>query len=308
MGCIQFSEMLKYAPNVVELMVKSSVHELFFSHPVALFFILAYTISWLGFLPSVLGIDEMFGGLNLLVAQFGPAIAGGLVLWYTGGSIHEWVARITCWRVPLKWWITTLAIPVIVFGTTSIVFSLLGYEPELPAIVDLLMSFIHALIGLSLLAGLGEEPGWRGFALPRLQERYGPMGATLVLGVVWALWHLPVFFVDPRSSHGITDTVVLGGMVLLTAIGIVLYTFFYTWIYNHTGSLLLMMLLHGGFNAATVHLMPFSDEVVFGPTYTTLLTLQVGVLLVSALILTVVTRGRLGYRVDQREGLTGGGI
>ena len=264
-------------------------------HPVASFFVLAYTISWLGFLPTVIGRDGAFGGLNLLVAQFGPALAGLAVLWYTGGSIREWASRIVRWRVPLRWWLATVAIPVVVFGTTSVGFALLGYDPQLSRLPDPLTTFLPTLIGLSLLAGLGEEPGWRGFGLPRLQETYGPLGGTLLLGTVWALWHLPVYFVDPRSSHGITNPVVLGGLVLLTALGIVLYSFFYTWIYNHTGSVLLMMLLHGGFNTATVHLVPFADNIVFGPTYMALLTLQVGVLLVSVGILLAVTEGQLGY-------------
>jgi membrane protease YdiL (CAAX protease family) len=279
-------------------MSRSTVRQRISRHPVASFFLLAYAISWTGFLPTILGIDQGFGGLNLLVAQFGPAVAGGLVLWYTGGSLREWAGRIVRWRVPLRWWLATLAIPVVVFGTTSAGFALLGYEPELSRLPDPLTAFLPTLVGLSLLAGLGEEPGWRGFGLPRLQERHGPLGATLLLGTVWALWHLPVFFVDPRSAHGITDPVVLGWTVLLTAVGIVLYSFFYTWVYNHTGSVLLMMVLHGGFNTATVHLIPFADAIVFGPTYTTLLTLQVGVLLASVLVLLAVTGGRLGYGGD----------
>jgi membrane protease YdiL (CAAX protease family) len=276
-------------------MSPTTVRERVARHPVATFFLLAYAISWLGFLPTVLGRDQLFGGLNLLVAQFGPALAGGVVLWYTGGSVREWLGRIARWRVPLRWWVATLAVPVVVFGTTSVGFALLGYQADLSRLPDPLTTFLPTLVGLSLLAGLGEEPGWRGFGLPRLQSRYGPVGGTVVLGSVWALWHLPVFFVDPRSAHGITDPVVLAGMVLLTAVGILLYSFFYTWIYNHTGSVLLMMVLHGGFNTGTVHLMPFADEIVFGPTYTTLLTLQVGVLFVGVVLLLVATGGRLGY-------------
>ncbi|WP_254524260.1 hypothetical protein [Natrinema caseinilyticum] len=68
--------------------------------------------------------------------------------------------------------------------------------------------------------------------------------------------------------------------------------------YNHTGSVLLMMLLHGGFNTATVHLVPFADELVFGPTYATLLTVQIGVLLVAVLSIVALTGGRLGYDAD----------
>ena len=276
-------------------MTRSSLRAIVDRHPVAAFFVLAYTVSWVGFLPSVLGADEAFGGVNLLVAQFGPALAALAVLRYTGGSIREWARRIVRWRVPLRWWAATIAIPVVIFGTTGVGFALLGYDPELSRLPDPLLTFLPTLIGLSLLAGLGEEPGWRGFGLPRLQARYGPLGATLLLGSVWAVWHLPVFWIDPNANHEITDPLVLGWMMLLTAVGIVLYSFFYTWIYNNTGSVLLMMVLHGGFNTATTHLVPFADEIVFGPTYTTLLTLQVSVMLVAVIALVALTGGRLGY-------------
>ncbi|WP_254769130.1 CPBP family intramembrane glutamic endopeptidase [Salinilacihabitans rarus] len=281
-------------------MSRLAVRERAVRRPIVAFFVLAYAISWLGFLPSVLGVDGGLGGMNLLVAQFGPALAALIVLRYTGGSVREWAGRVVRWRVPLRWWAATLAIPVAVFGATGVGFALLGYEPDLSRLPDPLTTFLPTLVGLSLLAGLGEEPGWRGFALPGLQERHGPLGATLLLGTVWAFWHLPVFFVDPRSAHGITDPVVLFGLVSLTALGIVLYSFYYTWIYNRTGSVLVMMLLHGGFNAGTVHLIPFADEIVFGPTYATLLTVQVTVLLVGALALVALTGGRLGYDGDRR--------
>ncbi|WP_227134762.1 CPBP family intramembrane glutamic endopeptidase [Halorubellus salinus] len=282
-------------------MNRDQLHARVTDHPVASFFLLAFAISWAGFLPSVVGAADAFGGLNLFVAQFGPAIAGAIVLWYSGGSLREWLGRILHWRVPLRWWLATLAIPVVIFGTTSLGFAFLGYEPELSRLPDPLMTFLPTLVGLSLIAGLGEEPGWRGFALPRLQATYGPLWATVLLGTVWAIWHLPLLAVDPRASHGITDPVVLAGLFTLTAIGILLYAFFYTWVYNHTGSILLVMVLHGGFNTATVHLMPFADEVVFGPTYTTLLTLQVGILFVAVVALVALTRGRLGYDADRHR-------
>lgn len=180
-------------------MSRESIRQRTTAHPVASFFILAYVISWLGFLPSVLGVADAIGGANLLVAQFGPAIAGAFLLWYTGGSLREWAGRILRWRA------VTLAIPIAVFGVTSIGFAQLGYEPELSWLPDPLTTFLPTLVGLSLIAGLGEEPGWRGFALPRLQSKYGPLGATIVLGTVWAIWHLPLLAVDPRASHGITN-------------------------------------------------------------------------------------------------------
>jgi hypothetical protein len=112
---------------------------------------------------------------------------------------------------------------------------------------------------LALIAGLGEEPGWRGFALPRLETRLAPLLATALLGFVWAMWHLPLVFVDPRFPHGFTSIAPQILLALLTMLTI----FFYTWVYNRTQSVLLCMLLHGSFNAA-IGLLPASFEVLQG--------------------------------------------
>jgi uncharacterized protein len=131
---------------------------------------------------------------------------------------------------------------------------------------------------LALIAGLGEEPGWRGFALPRLETRLAPLLATALLGFVWAMWHLPLVCVDPRFPHGFTS----------------IAPFFYTWVYNRTQSVLLCMLLHGSFNAA-IGLLPASFEVLQGGTYVALLVVQVATLLLAVAVLAVATGGRLGY-------------
>src|SRR3712207_1175245 len=91
----------------------------------------------------------------------------------------------------------------------------------------------------------------RGFALPRLQLRYAPGVATLILGVVWALWHLPLVFVDPSYLHGFTSLTPLIVLALLTLVGISLMAFFYTWVYNATQSVLPCRSMHGSFNTVT---------------------------------------------------------
>ena len=130
------------------------------------------------------------------------------------------------------------------------VFGLLGYPLEVSSIPGRLVNFLPSAIILALIAGLGEEPGWRGFALPRLETRYAPVPATAVLGFVWAMWHLPLALVDPRFAHGFTPALPQVLLALLTMLTIFLYAFFYTWVYNRTRSVLLCMLLHGSFNAA----------------------------------------------------------
>jgi uncharacterized protein len=147
---------------------------------------------------------------------------------------------------------------------------------------------------LALIAGLGEERGWRGFALPRLETRLAPLLATALLGFVWAMWHLPLVCVDPRFPHGFTSIAPQILLALLTLLTIFFYAFFYTWVYNRTQSVLMCMLLHGSFNAA-IGLLPASLEVLQRGTYVALLAVQGVTLLLAVAILVVATGGKLGY-------------
>lgn len=123
--------------------------------------------------------------------------------------------------------------------------------------------------------GAQEEPGWRGFALPRLQERFSPLTATLVLGLIWGVWHVPLY-----GPVGFVVPFVLA--------------FFYTWVFNRTGSTFMAILLHASFTPAQDHLILLSDEthgttdVAMGLAY-----------LVGALVVVALTRGRLGF--DRRQ-------
>jgi membrane protease YdiL (CAAX protease family) len=153
---------------------------------------------------------------------------------------------------------------------------------------------LPSAIILALIAGLGEEPGWRGFALPRLEDRYAPVLATALLGFVWAMWHLPLVFVNPRFSHGFTSVAPQALLALLTMVTIFFYAFFYTLVYNRTQSVLLCMLLHGSFNAA-MGLLPASFEVLQRGTYVALLAVQGVTLLLAVAVLVLATGGKLGY-------------
>jgi uncharacterized protein len=179
----------------------------------------------------------------------------------------------------------------------SAIFGLLGNPIDLSLVPEKLVGFVPSVIVLTLIAGLGEEPGWRGFALLRLEPCHPPVVATLVLGPSWALWHLPLVFVDPRFSHGFTSFAPLVLLALLTLVGIALMAFFYTWVYNATQSVLLCMLLHGSFNTAT-GFVPAPFEVLQRGGYVTLLVVQDVTLLVAVAVLVVATGGRLAYNAS----------
>ena len=263
-------------------------------HPVASYFVLAYAITWLAWLPDILGYRGDLGQILMMVAQFGPAVAALILVAYTGASVRDWLRGLVRWRVGPWWYVVALGLPVALIAVQGAIFGLLGYPLDVASIPGRLVNFLPSAIVLALIAGLGEEPGWRGFALPRLEARYAPALATALLGFVWAMWHLPLVFVDPRFPHGFTSVAPQVLLAVLTMLTIFFYAFFYTWVYNRTRSVLLCMLLHGSFNAA-IGLLPATLEVLQRGTYVALLAVQGVTLLLGVVVFVVATGGRLGY-------------
>lgn len=146
------------------------------------------------------------------------------------------------------------------------------------------MVAIPLIFGVVLALGgpLGEELGWRGFALPRLQRGWGPVEATLLVAVVWGLWHLPRLLDPAAVQHGVPWPLFLGQLVVMS--------FFYTWLVNRTRSLVPALLLHASFNtsAGLLPVLP-SASAPAGPA-----VISLAMAAVAALILVVRTRGSLG--------------
>jgi membrane protease YdiL (CAAX protease family) len=264
-------------------------------HPVASFFVLAYAISWLASVPAALGYGFMF-----FFTQFGPALAALIVTWYSGAPVRGWARKIVRWRVAPRWYAVAIGLPILLVGTQVAIFALLGGPIFLSLLPGALAGFVPSLAILTLDAGLGEEPGWRGLALPGLQTAYTPVIATAVLGILWAFWHFPMVFIDERFPHGFTSIAPLVLLAILTVVGIALMAFFYTWVYNATQSVLLCMLLHGSFNTATGN-FPAPLEVLQRGVYVKLLVVQDITLLLAVAILVVATGGRLGYAAASRR-------
>ena len=144
-----------------------------------------------------------------------------------------------------------------------------------------------------LLNGGPEELGWRGFALPRLLERFSPVRATIFLGTAWGLWHLPLLLAEDNPDHNLAP-VAFAAMTLWTLGGFVAYAFTYTYVWNRTKSVFLCMLLHAAYNTALgVAILRPEGELV-GGTYVTLSLALTGTLWLVALGLIASTRGRLG--------------
>ena len=207
-------------------------------HPLIAFFVLAFALSWWGWILYAFGLSPA------PIASFGPFLAALVVLAITQGKsgIGGLLRRMVRWRVGLRWYAVALLLPVGIALAATALNVLLGARA--PSAADLggwtgLFSTFAVVLLIPGIGGAWEEPGWRGFALPRLQAGRSALVASLILGAVWALWHLP--FVVATGQMGGWDIVI-----------ILAWTLVLTWVYNGTGgSVLIVMLFHAMFNAVS---------------------------------------------------------
>ena len=271
-------------------------------HPLIGFFALAYGISWLGWAPYVLSRDglgvlpfeypRVLGDSQLLGllpgAYLGPLTAALVVTAAVEGraGLRRWRGRLLRWRIGFRWYaFGILGIPAVLLAVTLVLPGAAADVHVPPAAV--LVAFLPVLVLQVLTTGVAEEPGWRDFALPRIQDRFGPLGGSLLLGVLWACWHLPLFFTTWSGRH--TEPSLLA-VYLTVAVSLSVVI---AWVFNRTGeSLPAAMVVHASNNtamstvwaAAHPSLDPFADALRAS-------ALGFGLL---ALVLILTTRGHLG--------------
>lgn len=264
--------------------------------PCRSFFALTYFWSWSVWFLVALAPQGLAGQIGLYVGTFGPAIAAAVMTKIQYGSFRDWARRIIAWRVAPKWYLFVFGFPMLFALSVTAVHTLSGNSIDPTLLVERLPEYLPLLAFTMIFGGGNEEPGWRGFALDSLQCRFGPIRATLLLGLIWALWHLPLLIANPTATHGSTSWASLLLTSLVTLVSIILYSFWYTWLYNRTRSILLCILLHASFNTSNMLLILLPQSAVQGATYQTLLWISVGTLLFSVMTLIVTTRGHLGQQ------------
>jgi membrane protease YdiL (CAAX protease family) len=165
------------------------------------------------------------------------------------GGVRELLGRVLIWRVGIQWWAFALLFTIIPSVAALYLFNLLGGPTVDWSGLKPLSSVVPMFIMLTIFAGMGEEFGWRGFAMPRLQARYNALVSSLIVGLVWGIWHIPLFL-----TQGTTQSEWLADAGWIPAV--VGYTLFcmawsiqYTWLFNNTkGSVLLAAVMHGAGN------------------------------------------------------------
>jgi len=218
-------------------------------HPAGALFLLALALGTVPLALVAAGLlPASFDQLGALSAS-----AAGIILAAVEGGrrgVRELLSRVLIWRVGPGWWLFVLLFPAIPTLGVLYLTGPLGGQTTGLAGVGSPIGLLPSLLFLIVFAGLGEEFGWRGFAVPRLQARHGALLTSLVIGVLHSLWHTPLFFIEGVSQHTIAQQAgflpaVLGYSVLVTA-GAVQSS----WIFNNTrGSVLLVAVYHGALNA-----------------------------------------------------------
>lgn len=212
------------------------------------FVVITFGVAW-GILALFVLLNEqmtdLFGPLSgrhplFVLAVYAPAIAAlALVLFYTGaGGLKRFLSRLLLWRCPAAWWAFLIfGIPLLFAAGAVLKGNLFDYAFPFSSVASL-----AGALAATLVIGPVEEFGWRGLALPILQRRFAPLGAGLILGLIWGLWHLPAFLLSgtPQSAWSFTPF-----LVASLAVSVIL-----TPLFNASrGSLLLSALFHFQLNS-----------------------------------------------------------
>jgi membrane protease YdiL (CAAX protease family) len=249
-------------------------------HPLITFFVLAYALSWILESPLVFlgdSVTDTQGLILTILASNVPSVLG-IVLTATvfgRGALRKLLGRLLIWRVNPLWYLLLVLGPAALVAGVVPLNALMG-GPALSLGMPLLGIAVFLAFHIVPGSALGEEIGWRGYVLPRLQSRMSALSAALIIGPIWALWHLPLWL---TGEPGRTPTLYAGFVVSVIALSVIL-----TWVYNSTrGSLLMVVLLHATYNLPIT--LAIDD---LGTRATLPVLLYFGLLVVAAIVVVIV--------------------
>jgi uncharacterized protein len=248
-------------------------------HPIITFFVLTYALTWAIESPLVFLTDSVTATQGLVLIILGSNVPSAVAIVLTAvvlgsGALRKLLGRLLIWRVNPIWYLVVFLGPVALTGGVVGLNALMG-GPALSLGMTLVGAAIFFAFSIFPGSALGEEIGWRGYVLPRLQSRMSALSAALLIAPIWALWHLPLWL---TGEPGRTPTLYTGFLVSAFALSII-----FTWVYNSTGgSLLMIVLLH-----ATVNLPLTLVRDDLGPQATVPVLLYFGLLVVAAIVVVI---------------------
>ena len=214
-------------------------------HPIITFFVLTYALTWAIESPLVFITDSLSDTQGLVLVILASNVPSVMAIVLTAmvfgrGALRKLLGRLLIWRVNPLWYLVVVLVPVALTAGVLPLNALLG-GPALSLGMPLVGAAVFLAFSIFPGSALGEEIGWRGYVLPRLQTRMSALSASLFLAPIWALWHLPLWLTgDPVK----TPTFYVPFFLAVFPLSILL-----TWVYNSTGgSLLMVVLLHATAN------------------------------------------------------------
>ena len=215
--------------------MRVGVTTFFRRHTLVAFCVIAFLLSWY---PWIIALSRgRSSGPNPLGVFVAAIIMTAIV--YGRAGLREFFGRLVLWRVGAKNYAIVFVTPILICLVAAAITLFLATPQPSPLSIEKLREVPERFLFIFLFIGLGEEPGWRGFALPELQKKHSPLRASLILAPIWAIWHLPL--VGNEFPWPIVPA------FLLSLFGA---TFMLTWLFNRTnGSVLLPMLFHATVNS-----------------------------------------------------------
>ena len=253
------------------------------NNPIAAFLILTFSIAWSIWLP--LGRFAPDNYLLTLPGVWAPTLSALLLIGLMEGrsGIRNFLKKVLAWRVGFQWYL------VVLFGAAGIAWLAIGIgtalgipAPEITLPDGLprgaLLGALPILFLFNIFVGgpLAEDIGWRGYLLPKIRERRPAFDASLIIGVLWAIWHLP-FFIFPGWRAAVGDIPFVWFLLLTTG-----WSVLFAWVYVNTGSILMPVLFHAAINTTLGTLGVLGQEngnLVFLSLNTLLTWIVVGVIL-----------------------------
>ncbi len=281
-------------------------------HPVPIYFVLTFVIAWGGVLliiggPSKIpGTREQFDTLFPLVylaMLAGPSVAGILLTGLVHGRVgfREFLSRLLRWRVDGRWYAIALLTAPILMTARVFAFSLASpaFLPSLFASSNKAYILVFGIV-VGLGAGFFEELGWTGFAVPGLRLRRSVLTTGCIVGVLWGAWHFLVnIWASRSSSGGLSLSIFLPAILFTLLVGVLpAYRMLMVWVYDHTGSLLVAMLMYMSLTASTLVLGPLAISGVSLLIYDLVLAAALWVIVA---VIAVANRGQLSRQSFPRR-------
>lgn len=212
--------------------------------PLGTFLVVLAAYSTLVIIANYTVFGSDFPTLASLPYAWGPMISAGVTVWVLNESIRDWLGQLRRVRASFHWYLAGLGIVLVGTDFESVVALLLGVDVVVQAGSSVpLTEYVFYFAVTLFLAGALEELGWRGFMQPRLQRRFHAFTASVVIGIVWAIWHVPLMIAGTGNFAGFQEYI-----LMTIAMSVIL-----GWLYNNTdGALPVIMVTHAASNMASI--------------------------------------------------------